>query len=271
MKLGIGIHDDEAKNIPEYLSMVKAAGFDSVFDHCDDTCDVHRLAQWCESCAKLGLTFENAHCSLAGVGCWNFHIWEPGEEGDGVLKMLLHDLENCHTCSVPLLVTHVDARSYAHNDFETGRHRFETLLERAEKYGIRIAMENINCGDYLFRTLEAFPQNTVGFCYDSGHNRSATPETDYSPLFPRLFCCHLHDNHGGEPDEMMATDEHLLPFDGIVDFPWLMQQMKAAGYTGPLTVETSYHKPMYQNTLSFEAFLGAVYERLLRLKKLFEA
>ena len=271
MKLGIGIHHKQTENIPAYLTLVKNAGFTSVFDNCSDTSNVRRLAQWCEECARLGLTFENAHCSLSEVGCWNFHIWEPGAEGDEVLQFLLRDLENCHTCSVPMLVLHVDARSYANNDFQTGKNRFETILERADKYGIKIAIENINCSNYLFRTLEAFPQSGVGFCYDSGHNMCATPEADYSSLFPRLFCCHLHDNHGGEPDEMMSTDEHLLPFDGIVDFPKLMKQMKEAGYTGALTVETNYEKPRYQDVLSFEEFLHEVYLRLRRLEQLFQA
>ena len=269
MKLGIGLHGDITKNIPAYLAMVKAAGFDSVFDNCNDTCNAQALGTWVNECAKQGLTFENAHCSLATVGCWNFHIWEPGEEGDGVLQVLLHDMENCHICGVPMLVLHVDARSYANNVFEVGRQRFAALVEQAEAYGIRLAIENINCGPYLFRIMEEFPQSHVGFCYDSGHNLCATPETDYSPLFGRLFCCHLHDNHAGGPDETMSIDEHLLPGDGLVDFPKLMGQMRKAGYTGALTLEMSYREH-YQKKYSPEQYVAAVYERASWLRDLYK-
>ena len=53
------------------------------------------------------------------------------------------------------------------------------------------------------------------------------------PLFgKRCIYTHIHDNHC-----VHEGDEHLLPFDGIIDYKKTARQIAEAGYHGTLTLE----------------------------------
>ena len=53
------------------------------------------------------------------------------------------------------------------------------------------------------------------------------------PLFgDKLICTHLHDN-SGRPDD----DQHLLPFDGSIDFGRVAKRLRESNYQGTLTLE----------------------------------
>src|SRR5438445_398373 len=49
-------------------------------------------------------------------------------------------------------------------------------------------------------------------------------------MLPRLIHTHLHDNHG-------IRDEHLVPGEGIVDWPALLGVLRRGGYTGARLLE----------------------------------
>ena len=46
----------------------------------------------------------------------------------------------------------------------------------------------------------------------------------------RLVAFHLHDNDGSE-------DQHLIPGEGKIDWRRVVAGLRAAGYSGPLTME----------------------------------
>jgi sugar phosphate isomerase/epimerase len=46
----------------------------------------------------------------------------------------------------------------------------------------------------------------------------------------RMFTVHLHDNHG-------CRDEHLLPFEGDIEWGELARTLDDAGYAGPYVFE----------------------------------
>ena len=45
---------------------------------------------------------------------------------------------------------------------------------------------------------------------------------------------HVHDNRG-------RTDDHLVPFDGTIDWPAALMALSKVGYTGPLVFELPDH------------------------------
>ena len=49
-----------------------------------------------------------------------------------------------------------------------------------------------------------------------------------------LIATHVHDNRG-------RTDDHLVPFDGTIDWPAALTAVQKVGYDGPLMLEIAAH------------------------------
>lgn len=121
-------------------------------------------------------------------------------------------------------------------------------LETARKNGIGICLENdfgtlpeypdqlLYCADIreLTALADAFSDPVhLGICYDFGHANLCSHPDHYQNLLAigsRLKALHVQDNHG-------ATDEHLLPFHGNIDWKRCMEGLAHVGYKGELTYE----------------------------------
>ena len=109
----------------------------------------------------------------------------------------------------------------------------------------------------------------VGFCYDAGHEHCYTRTVHYMDLYAdRLFCTHIHDNHGREKDDWSDPDEHLLPFDGNIDYADMMRRLDEAGFAGTLMLEIYDHRSPAYREMGNEAFLRTAFERIQRISKL---
>jgi len=110
--------------------------------------------------------------------------------------------------------------------------------------------------------LEQIDSSRLGLCFDNGMHHARllrTPEAELLPRFRhRLIALYLSDNHG-------ARGEHLLPFDGTIDWPATMRGIAQAGYRGPTTLEVVNEE--YQDKTP-EEFLALAYERAVRLEQL---
>ncbi|WKL24379.1 TIM barrel protein (plasmid) [Sinorhizobium meliloti] len=84
--------------------------------------------------------------------------------------------------------------------------------------------------DRLFSRYEAA---FIGLCYDSGHWELLEPGglTVLERYGNRLIATHIHDNFG-------AKDNHLLPFDGRLDWNAITKAIAATDYVTPLNFET---------------------------------
>lgn len=103
-------------------------------------------------------------------------------------------------------------------------HFWPTLLSSAEKYGIRIVLENIFDTDPVpLRTLlDQLNHPNLGFCLDIGHlNLFSTVELDQwlNSLGEYLDHLHLHDNYG-------TADDHLPIGHGDINFTPLFTWLK---------------------------------------------
>ena len=109
----------------------------------------------------------------------------------------------------------------------------------------------------------------VGFCWDTGHNNCYTPDIDMMALYgDRLICTHINDNLGiveHPPAITWHDDVHYMPFDGTVDWNAAAARIRAAGYSGTLTLELTSKKKVPQNPdtryerMSFEEFVRESY------------
>lgn len=92
----------------------------------------------------------------------------------------------------------------------------ENLAMFAKARGVTIALENtpgeLGSPSVLHKFLVDTHLNDLKFCFDIGH---AHIEDGVSPSFDAmrdyLVSSHIHDNHGDK-------DEHLLPFEGTIDW-----------------------------------------------------
>ena len=117
--------------------------------------------------------------------------------------------------------------------------------------------------------FEMYGKDTnVGFCWDVGHEKCFADSMEYMPLFgDRLVFTHIHDNHL-QPD----GDEHLLPFDGLIDYNRTTELLKKSGYTGTLMLEIDEpHKSSEKySDLSLEQFTDKAYKAVCRLRDMID-
>ncbi len=113
---------------------------------------------------------------------------------------------------------------------------FDAIIPVAEKYNIRIALENMATTEswlIIQRIFDHYKSATLGFCYDSGHGNLIPDGLNrLEQVADKLCALHLHDNDG-------TGDQHLPPFRGSVDWTRLTQILAKISYAKPLTLETS--------------------------------
>jgi sugar phosphate isomerase/epimerase len=100
---------------------------------------------------------------------------------------------------------------------------------------VTLALENIpnelSPLERMRRFLEDAKLTEVGICFDSGHSHlKARVESEIRDGGRWIVSTHLHDNHG-------INDEHLVPFDGTIDWEKVLEAFDVIGYQGNLILE----------------------------------
>jgi sugar phosphate isomerase/epimerase len=122
---------------------------------------------------------------------------------------------------------HGDSRAAA-------RHSIEELVRVAEPLGVQIALEVIpnelsRPGSIVHFIEEDF--DGVGICLDIGHAHIDGDVIDaIETVSEHLIATHLHDNAG-------RSDDHLLPFEGTIDWAGALLAVQKIGYDGPFMLE----------------------------------
>jgi sugar phosphate isomerase/epimerase len=110
--------------------------------------------------------------------------------------------------------------------------------------------------------MENIDNKNVGICFDSGHYHAFfNDELDFSKHKDRIFALHLHDND-------QSGDQHLIPFDGTLDWENVINNLKFNNYNGPITMEFVYSEKYFD--MGMEAFYKKGYEIGKKLKEMFE-
>lgn len=112
------------------------------------------------------------------------------------------------------------------------------FAQEAEKYNLKIAIENIYGGrfysqiDELINLVEEINHNNAGYCLDVGHGN--IDKIDITQTIERmgkkLFEVHLHDNNG-------EKDQHLPLGLGIVNWINVRNALVENNYNGTITYE----------------------------------
>lgn len=121
------------------------------------------------------------------------------------------------------------------------------VAEQAGSLGLEIAIENMFVTRYqdgtefwrycshpeeLVDLVDSIGMENVKICMDVGHahimGENLCKMVD--SFGERLATLHIHDNDG-------ASDQHLMPFHGTIEWENLMQSLAENGYSGDLTYE----------------------------------
>jgi sugar phosphate isomerase/epimerase len=229
----------------DHLLEIAAHGFDGVelfasrlhLDYQNPVC-VSDLQQWL---TEAGLELTSVHgpateASLASA--------DPAEREQAVAETerALHIGRRIQFRS---LVVHLGkpraAGARGGTNRDAARRSVDALAKAAEPLGIDIALEVIpndlsraaSLTELIDEDIEAA---NVGICLDLGHARIDHPGGDVGEAVEvaagHLLAIDVHDNRG-------RSDDHLVPFDGVIDWPAALTSMQKVGYDGPLTFELS--------------------------------
>jgi sugar phosphate isomerase/epimerase len=122
------------------------------------------------------------------------------------------------------------------NTRDGARRSIDELHRLASPLGVRLALEVIpnelsrpgSLVHFIENDLEA---SDVGVCLDFGHAHIDGDLLDaIETVSGHLITTHLHDNHG-------RHDDHLVPFEGTIDWPAALTAIQKVGYDGTLVFE----------------------------------
>jgi len=124
------------------------------------------------------------------------------------------------------------------NHRDAARRSLEETVALAAAVGVRVAVEVIpnalSRPDALVELVEEqFEGLDVGICLDYGHAHLMGDLGEaIETISGHLWTTHVHDNHGRE-------DEHLVPFNGTIDWDAAMMATQKIGYDGMLMLEVA--------------------------------
>jgi sugar phosphate isomerase/epimerase len=239
----------------EHLLEIASYGFEAVelfatrshFDYHNPSA-VADLQQWL---ADAGLELHGVHAPIAESfvgGQWGPALTVASSEADrraaavGESELALYIARRI---PVKVLVVHLglprtQSSSPTDNSRDAARRSVEELQRLASPLGVRVAVEVIpnelsRAGSLVHFVEEDIEAPEVGICLDFGHAHMDGDLLDaIETVSGHLITTHLHDNRG-------RTDEHLVPFDGTIDWPAAMTAVQKIGYDQTLLFEIAAH------------------------------
>jgi len=144
-----------------------------------------------------------------------------------------------------VLVTHLGlprtlGPSATENSRDGARRSIDELQGLAGALGVRVALEVIpnelsRVGSLVHFIEEVLDDSTAGVCLDFGHAHMDGDLVDaIETVSEHLITTHVHDNRG-------RTDDHLVPFEGTIDWPAALTAVQKVGYDGTLVLEIAAH------------------------------
>lgn len=252
----------------EGLRRIAAAGFDS-FDYSfywtderddmlgdDYLCRAERLKEYT---SLLGLTCGQAHAPFDIMANNRF------DESDPLFIRLVRSIEMASVLGAENIVVHRVAAPDSLDETEFNRGFYRSLIPYCEKYGIKVAVENL----FTFRDgkpvgvfgkpeilkdfIESLDSDCFTACVDVGHAilTGAPPQELIAGIGGGLLkSLHIHDNDGN-------NDSHRFPWCGVIDWDAVTDSLAAVGYDGEMTLEIFGSLCRYPAELTDDALVFA--------------
>ena len=258
-ELAVAIQNENEKvSIIETINSIKNAGFKNVFVQWYDENWEHSQEEQIKLCKKSGFNIIFAHLGYQNINS----IWEEGIEGDSLVERYQRDIKDCYENGIPMVIMHLTSKKKAPMYGEIGLSRIRKIVEYAKKLDMKVAFENTKIKGYLEYVINNMKDENVGICFDAGHYHVHFDDEFNFELFKdRIFAVHLHDND-------KSDDLHLLPFDGTMDWKYVINKLKECNYNGTVTLELCYRYE-YLN-ISLDDFYKKGYDVGIKLAEKFE-
>ena len=239
----------------EHLLEIAAHGFDRVelfatrthFDYHNPAATAD-LQQWL---AEAGLTLHGVHAPIGesfSGGRWGPPLTMASTDSEVRLKALNEAelaLQIARRIPFTVLVAHIGLPRTQHptpadNSRDAARRSIGELQRLAEPLGVKLAIEVIpnelsRAGSLVHFIEEVLDSPDAGICLDFGHAHMDGDLVDaIETVSEHLVTTHVHDNRG-------RTDDHLIPFDGTIDWPGALTAIQKVGYDGTLLMEIAAH------------------------------
>ena len=149
------------------------------------------------------------------------------------------------------------------NDVQAVRHSLEELAGPAADAGVRLTLEvipnDLSTPDALLRLLTDLDLGNAAICLDFGHAHMMGGVLEaVEALSGHVVATHVHDNK-------RSDDDHLVPFEGTIDWPSTLTAMWKIGYGGRLTFEVADRgdaRGVLERTVRARARLQAILDEL---------
>lgn len=262
----------------EGFRLIREAGFDGVdYDYCgitdkDELLDdryIERAKATRALLDKNGLVCTQAHAPIPQLyGC-------AFDKSEKRWLEVVRSMEAAAILGAKQIVIHATRVQEGVDDFEHTVRYYKSFEPYCEKFGIKIAIENIGVRDesrdctvarygdpdVLYRLLKALNSPWFVICVDTGHagyGVGPRPEELIAGLDNQVLqCLHIHDND-------CRHDAHALPFTGNLNWEKITAALKNIDYQGDFSLETVTYLRKFDKELTFEALkFAAVVGRYL--------
>jgi sugar phosphate isomerase/epimerase len=238
----------------DHLIEIASYGFESIevfatrthFDYHNPSA-VADLQQWlAEARLELGSVHAPVAESYTG-GRWGrpLSIAAPDEdERAAAVAEAERALHVARRIPIKVMVTHLGVPRTQEapggsNTRAAARRSIEQLQRAAEPLGVTIAVEvipnDISAAGSLVHFVENDLDVAAGICLDFGHAHMSGDIVDaIETVSEHLVATHVHDNRG-------RSDDHLVPFEGTIDWAAALTAVQKIGYDGTLLLEIAAH------------------------------
>ena len=250
MRFGVSTHLFHDQRLSRaHLALIAAHGFEAVevfatrshFDY-HDPAAIAQLQQWLK---ETGLGLHGIHAPIAESMAAGDQ-WGPAISigvGDNArrqaaVKEMDAALNIARQIPASVFVVHLGTPTVqgGENSRTAAFRSVEEICRLADPIGIRVALEvipnPISDGASLVTMIERDLEGTrAGICLDFGHAfmMGDVPDT-IETVAEHLATTHVHDNNG-------KKDDHLVPFEGRINWDIALMTMQKVGYDGTYLME----------------------------------
>jgi sugar phosphate isomerase/epimerase len=251
MQFGISTHLYHDQRLSrEHLAQIAGYGFEAVelfatrshFDY-TNVGAIDELGRWLK---ETGLVLHSIHAPIfesfgsGGTGTTFSIAASDGARRQAAVREAELAFAVLRRIPAKYVVIHVGAPAkYApasDNNRAAASRSIEEICKAAEPLGARLALETIpndlSSASALISMIDRdFEGSSVGICLDFGHAHLMGDVADAIELAAEhLITTHVHDNRGRE-------DDHLVPYQGTIDWPAALVNMRKIGYEGTYLLE----------------------------------
>lgn len=270
-KISMSVYNHYSIPTAELVPILKQIGFDGISPEWEKDVDLSPVFAAASACDMAIVSLHAPYLGAADMWHEEETVFLPA------LTDIFFSLEVCRAHSIPVLVCHTwIGFEKEPTPTKAGLSHWQQVVDKAKEYGVKIAFENTEGEEHLFALMNHFKGNdTVGFCWDSGHEMCYNHSKDMlTPFADRLLLTHLNDNLGirrFDGETFWHDDLHLLPYDGIADWEDNILRLKKANRLTYLNFELNIRsKPnRFENApyekMSLCEYFSAVYVRACRI------